>query len=189
MHLLAAPAALSLYLGHANGAHVVPCAVEGKQPASGTQAGQPRAPARSNDPRDDVVIKSPADSRQYRIIRLKNGLKACLISDPSSDDEDEDEDEDEGEGEEANNSSSEAENGDEDADGEGDEDDEEGAGQPAGKSQKMVSRASALAMRLCSLASAKGEARGTLAIQICVRRCCEDAHIHAVLIEGGAIRC
>jgi nardilysin len=80
---------------------------------------------------DDVVLKSPNDSRLYRLIHLENGLQALLVHDPEiypegppktdamdEDEEEEDDDDDDEEDEE---------DGMDEDDDEEDEDEEEGS--------------------------------------------------------------
>lgn len=88
--------------------------------------------------KDNVVIKSPADRRSYRLLRLPNGLRALLVHDPeiypndlpepsrthAHDEEEEEEDSEEDVGEEEES--------------EGDEDEEEEDGDGDGSEQKKA---------------------------------------------------
>jgi nardilysin len=79
---------------------------------------------------DDVVLKSPNDSRLYRLIHLENGLQALLVHDPEiypegppkTDAMDEDEEE-----EEEDDDEEDEEDGMDEDDDEEDEDEEEGS--------------------------------------------------------------
>uniref|UniRef100_A0A9L0SMC5 Nardilysin n=1 Tax=Equus caballus TaxID=9796 RepID=A0A9L0SMC5_HORSE len=83
-----------------------------------------------NNAGDPEIVKSPSDPKQYRYIKLRNGLQALLISDLSNmegkmgdatDDEEEEEEEDEEEEEEEDDDDD-----DEDSGAEIEDDDEEG---------------------------------------------------------------
>ncbi|KAJ0979208.1 hypothetical protein J5N97_014682 [Dioscorea zingiberensis] len=82
---------------------------------------------------DNIVIKSPADRRSYRILHLPNGLTALLVHDPeiypdgreSSDRDGSADDEMEEEDEECEEDDEEGEDGEDCDDGEEDEDEEE----------------------------------------------------------------
>ncbi|KAK2386573.1 Insulinase (Peptidase family M16) family protein [Trifolium repens] len=101
---------------------------------------------------DDVVLKSPNDSRLYRLIHLENGLQALLVHDPEiypegppktdAMDEDEEEEDDDEEDEE---------DGMDEDDDEEDEDEEEGSedeleGREGGKGAANQSKKAAAAM-------------------------------------------
>ncbi|KAJ6821146.1 nardilysin-like isoform X4 [Iris pallida] len=82
--------------------------------------------------KDNVVIKSPADRRSYRLLRLPNGLRALLVHDPeiypdltepSRTQEDEEEEDSEEEAEEEEEEESEGDEGEEE-----EEEEEEGDG-------------------------------------------------------------
>ncbi|VTJ59018.1 Hypothetical predicted protein [Marmota monax] len=84
---------------------------------------------------DPEIIKSPSDPKQYRYIKLRNGLQALLISDLSNmegktgnatDDEEEEEEEEEGEEGEGEEDDDEEDDDDEDSGAEIEDDDEEG---------------------------------------------------------------
>nr|XP_027190387.1 nardilysin-like isoform X2 [Cicer arietinum] len=85
---------------------------------------------------DDVVLKSPNDSRLYRLVHLKNGLQALLVHDPeiypegtpkpvSIDEEDDDDEEgDEEDGDEDDDDDDDDEEDDDEEEGSEEEDDE-----------------------------------------------------------------
>jgi len=88
---------------------------------------------------DDVVVKSPNDSRLYRLVHLKNGLQALIVHDPeiypegapkdgSVDEDDEDEEDDEEDDDECEDDEDE-----EEEDEDEDEDEEDGEGREGGK--------------------------------------------------------
>nr|KAF6383043.1 nardilysin convertase [Pipistrellus kuhlii] len=91
-----------------------------------------------NNAGDPEIVKSPSDPKQYRYIKLRNGLQALLISDLSNtegktgdatDDEDEDEEEDDDEDddeEEDDDDDDDDDDEDEDSGAEIEDDDEEG---------------------------------------------------------------
>lgn len=111
----------------------------------------PRAFAMMMD--DNVVTKSPLDKKQYRHMKLTNGLSLLLISDPEikidaadehsrkrarSDDDDEDED-----GEDESEDEDDADEDEDSGDSEGDEGEEE---EPKKKKKHEVQKKAAAAM-------------------------------------------
>ncbi|CAM8952611.1 unnamed protein product [Rhodiola kirilowii] len=98
---------------------------------------------------DDLVIKSPNDSRFYRLIELENGLTALLVHDPQilpeqpptavEDGDDEDEDDD-------MNSSGEEDADDDDEEDDGEEDEKEDAGDKSASQTKKAAAAMCVGM-------------------------------------------
>jgi hypothetical protein len=97
---------------------------------------------------DDVVLKSPNDSRLYRLIHLENGLQALLVHDPEiypegppkTDAMDEDEEEDDDDEEDEEDGMDEDDDDEEDDEEEGSEDELEGreGGKGAANQSKKV---------------------------------------------------
>ncbi|PNY01597.1 insulin-degrading enzyme-like protein [Trifolium pratense] len=128
---------------------------------------------------DDVVLKSPNDSRLYRLIHLENGLQALLVHDPEiypegppktetieeDEEEEEDDEEDEEDGMDDDDDEEEEDEEDEEEDGM-DDDDEDVDGREGGKAAANQSKK---LFFVVLMGNSRNGVRGMMGSRLCVK--------------------